>query len=130
MTINSFDEQNLTLIKADIDAAMKAIEAKHGIMLKLGGISFNTTSFNAKINAVLVNESTPENVHPKWVADFLRHAKSLNMKPDDLGKPFAYKGRNFEIVGMRPRARFSLVIRDIATKDMKAVAPGAIRDFL
>lgn len=51
MTIKTFDKQNLAALRVDIQAALDAVAAKHGISLQLKNISFDPTrtSFRAPI---------------------------------------------------------------------------------
>lgn len=51
MTISTFDRENLPLVRADIDAALKAVTEKHGITLRLGNITFDPSgaSFTASL---------------------------------------------------------------------------------
>jgi hypothetical protein len=51
MTITTFDRQNLPQVRADIDAALKAVCDKHGISLRLGNITYDPSgaSFRAAL---------------------------------------------------------------------------------
>jgi len=53
MTITSFDKQNLKQIRADIDAALKAVEDKYGMKVSLGSIRFDANTFSGKLTAAV-----------------------------------------------------------------------------
>lgn len=49
MKITSFDKQNLAILRKEIDAALNAVAARHGIELKIGNISFDAGRFGTKL---------------------------------------------------------------------------------
>lgn len=49
MKITSFEKQTFTFLRAEIDAALNAVAAKHGITLKIGNISFDAGKFSTKL---------------------------------------------------------------------------------
>lgn len=51
MTITAFDRSNLREIRTDIEAALAAVEQKHGIRLNMGNIRFDAGMFRAKLEA-------------------------------------------------------------------------------
>ena len=54
MKITSFDRQNLKILRIEMDAALKTIGDKYGIMIRLGNISFLSESFKGKIEAFMI----------------------------------------------------------------------------
>lgn len=49
--MKTFTKQNLPQLRADIDAALAAVAAKHGIKLQTGNISFNPNEATIKLMA-------------------------------------------------------------------------------
>lgn len=45
-------KESMKQIRVDLTEAIKAVEAKHGIKIDLGGMSYNETSFRGTFSAV------------------------------------------------------------------------------
>ncbi len=53
--ITKFDKPTLRALRADIDAALAAVGAKHGISLSAGNARFDANTVTFKLNCVLLN---------------------------------------------------------------------------
>lgn len=51
MTIQNFDRQNLKQLRADMDAALAAVQAKHGITISLGNMRFSADRVKVSVEA-------------------------------------------------------------------------------
>lgn len=51
MTIQNFDRQNLKQLRADMDAALAAVQAKHGITISMGSMRFSADRVTCKVEA-------------------------------------------------------------------------------
>ncbi len=114
--INSFNPAAFSSIRADMVAALAAIEAKYGIKIGLGKINYMTTMI-----ADTVAEATADGakVDPKWVADFNRSYFAFGLKKEDLGRVIKYQGRELKLVGTRSRANMPLVVQEVGTPNFK-----------
>ncbi len=117
--IQQFTKSNLPEIRADIAAALVAVEKKFGIKIGLGDIKFSADSFDTKMTVITEKASggIDCNVDPKWIADFNRYYLSYGLKPEDLGKEFTYQGKKAKLVGSRCRADKPIVIKIEGKKD-------------
>jgi len=106
MKVTSFSKQNLTEIRAEINAKLAELKSL-GLDIKLGNVSFNANSFSGKIECRL--EDAPDVFTETWN----KSLKSYGIK-DALGKPVIIAGKYYVFKGLRPRARVkdAIVERD------------------
>ena len=111
--IEQFTKNNLPEIRADINAALEAVEKKYGIKIALGNIKFSPDSFDAKMTVVTEKASggVDSDVDPKWIADYNRYYLSYGLQASDLGKEFDFQGKKAKLVGSRVRADKQIVIK-------------------
>lgn len=113
--MKSFNKQNLATIRTDLDAALEAVAKKHGIQLSVGRITFSEDSFSTKLTALIPSDSddagTANGTEVKWAAAFKTNARFFGLKSEDLGKTVKLGNVDYTIVGMRPRAKNSIVLK-------------------
>jgi hypothetical protein len=122
--IASFNPAALSAIRADMAAALAAVEAKYGIKIGLGKINYTDSDFTCKMTTMIadmVAEATADGakVDPKWVADFNRSYFAFGLKKEDLGRVIKYQGRDLKLVGTRSRANMPLVVQEVGTPNFK-----------
>lgn len=120
--LTSFNKENLKDIRKDLNAALKAVQDKYGIVITVGGITFNEKHFTAKLTTLIEDGSVSSNVNPKWVVHFNRNAEfNLGLKKSDLGKEFKSGGETLKLVGSRG-ARLPLVAEVVGTDKFRAIS--------
>ena len=98
--------------RKDFELAMKELEAKYEISIKLGNISFSSTDFTAKVTANVIGEEANE----KEESEFKSYAKIYGFEPNDYGKEVTIQGRRFKFVGFNHRCSKNICsIKEIAT---------------
>lgn len=97
----------LRALRADIDAALASVGAKHGVPLSTGNASFTTDSATIK----LMVATTPEGgacglkaSHLKAAADMVKFHKLYGAEPAWMGRQFAQRSSTFTVVGLPPVA--------------------------
>lgn len=100
----TFDRSNLKTIRNDIDAALAAVEKKHGIKFNLGNIRYSANDFRTKLECVSVTSANGAPVDADKVK-FEQNAFLFGVKKDAFGKSFTSHGRRFTITGINPRAK-------------------------
>ena len=94
-----FTKPVLKTLRTDIDAALAAVAAKHGITLDIGNISFDSNSFrttlSAKSSDVAVENDSSE---------FDRYAARFGIKKEAFNEMFSFQGDMFTVVGIKPRS--------------------------
>lgn len=97
----------LPTIRHDIDAALAAVAAKHGLTFDMGTIRFTENSFSAKLTANVAGFKPEAN-------DFTQYAPSLDLDPTWLGATVRYANRNFEVTGLQlGRGAAKVTVRDM-----------------
>ncbi len=82
MTIQNFDRQNLKQLRADMDAALAAVQAKHGITITMGSMRFSADKVTCKVEAntavqTSVTDSTTA-AQTGLVSNVLKNAMTIN----------------------------------------------------
>ena len=115
--IAKFSPDNLDQIRKDMNAALAAVEAKFGIKIGIGKMSYTENDFTAKITSMVVSEQTEAagSADPKWISDFMRNHFIFGFSRDDLGKQIKHQGKAFKLVGSRSRAAKPLVVEEVGT---------------
>lgn len=103
MTMTTFDRNSLTALRAEIDAALALINAKHGIALSIGKITYDhtmtefTTKLTGKAAGSEGREAQEAIAHAKRM--FLVDASQPSTHPKATGaKLISYRSR----AGLRP----------------------------
>lgn len=106
MKVTNFDKANLPAIRKDMEAALKSVSEKYGIVLDIGNITFTGNTFTAKLVAATLSEGESESdINPKWKLDFDRKAWILEangLPKGSFGKKFILSGKECKIVGAQP----------------------------
>jgi hypothetical protein len=112
--IKQFDRNNLKVLRADIDAALKAVGEKHGIVLTCGNASFLPTTATLKVECA--TKAADGQIVTREAEDFKRYAAMIGMQPSDLGKTFRQNGKTFKIEGYNSKARtMPIIAKDVAS---------------
>lgn len=126
MTIAAFDKQNLKTLRADLDAALKAVADKHGIDLSVGTIRFDAAAFSAKIDGAVKQKAADGSVvegdlpaSHKWVVGWNRYAESYGFKVTDLGREFSLYGKRYRVAGLTIHGKDALVAKPLDRKTDK-----------
>lgn len=102
MTIKTFDKANLKSLSAEIEAAVAAIAAKHGLRLA-GGIGgrYSDMEFTIKGTLKVTDAATVADAARQ---DWNRYAGLDGFSPEDFGKTFKFSGSTYTISGYNPRS--------------------------
>lgn len=98
--------------RKDFEKAMKELESKYEISIKLGSISYSSTDFSAKVTANVTGEEANE----KEKTEFENYAKIYGFNPSDYGKEVTIQGRRFQFVGFNHRCSKNICsIKEVET---------------
>jgi len=126
----SFNKHNLINIRADIDAALKAVEQKHGMKLSLGNIRFSSDTFSGKlIGAVGTAAATSDegsNSELKWRTAFVRNY-FISLTKEDLDKEITLRAEKYILVGARPKAQSQMVLKNVKSGKYIAATANEVR---
>lgn len=95
--VTKFDKPTLRALRADIDAALAAVGAKHGISISAGNARFDANIATFKLNCALLNSDGKAETR-----------EMLDLKacyPELVNKRVTFgRGTNGFIIGYNPRA--------------------------
>lgn len=87
-------------ISADVETALKAVAAKHGLTVTVRGGSFTEGSFKPRVEFKSGDADRLE---------FERYAGAFGLTPEMFGKtfaaPFSFGGARYRIIGLRLNSR-------------------------
>ena len=100
------DRELLRDLRDDLNEAIKAVGAKHGVVLTMGNASFagNNATMKMDIAGIVGGE-----VITKQVRDFQSYERIHGLSKDDLGRTFMYGGTSYKVTGFNPRKRLGLL---------------------
>lgn len=101
MTIAKLDRPTIISLRSELSEALAKIGEKHGIAVRLGNCKF--TEDNATFKLEVATRANTGEVMSKDAVAFKSHAVLFGVKPEDLGRTFAFNGRNFTLTGLNPR---------------------------
>lgn len=112
--MTSFTRSGLATLRADIDAALKAVGVKHNITLDLGSIRFSASearckltmapkSYTAAVMPALSNGLDPYNTVES--REYVNLAYTLALPKDGLGRKFTSMGATYTIIGLKTSRR-------------------------
>lgn len=93
----------LRTIRTDAEAALLDVAAKHGVQLTVGNGSFARDGSNAHLKLEIAGIADSGEVMTKEATDFKRYASNFGLKPEDLGTTFTFNGKQFKLLGCKPR---------------------------
>jgi len=129
--IAEFNKDNLDILRRDINAALAAVGAKHGIGMKIGNIRFNRDSFTTKLDAaVLIPGATAaDSQFAKYAADYKRYAPLYGYPIALLNNgQVTYNGKNYTILGYNSRGkRYPIIARGVGDGKVYKLPESAVR---
>ncbi|MGA2067061.1 MAG: hypothetical protein ABSG86_18935 [Thermoguttaceae bacterium] len=111
----SFDRARCREIHDILDQALRPVGERLGMIVRLGSARFTADNICFKLD-VFENARTgsPE------AADFPFYCIRYGLEPEDLGKTFTWGGKQYELIGCKPRStRFPLLGRNLEGKVFK-----------
>ena len=92
------------------EKAEKKAERELKVRFSIGSISFGSDNASVKVSVsdVVVSgrgENKQVEVKTKEAMDFKRYAPMFDLEADDFGKTFNMRGKEYKIVGLKPRSK-------------------------
>ena len=114
--VAKFSPDNLNAIREAMETALATVEAKFGIKIGIGKMSYTENDFTTKLTTMIANEAVAtSNADPKWISDFMRNCTYFGLTKDDLGRTIKHNGKTLKLVGSRCRAAKPLVVEEFGT---------------
>jgi hypothetical protein len=130
MSITSFDRTTMRALGREIEDAVAAVAAKHGISLKYAGGTFDANNFTMKIAGATIAQNG--DVITKAHADFEKYAPIFGLAPTDLGRQFRTPaGKEYRISGLKPASsKFPVLATQVGTGKTFKFPAGAVVSML
>ena len=107
MKINNFDRATARVLREEMNRAFKSIEAKYGITLSAGNISFSNNEASIKVKANTIGDNGQ--VETKEARNWGVYAEYNGLGGIKVGDTIDLQGKSFTIKGWNTRARKSPV---------------------
>ena len=102
--------ETVRAFRNDFKEAVKQLEEKYHIVIDLGRITYDESSFRGQLTAK--DGGSKDEV---LANDFNKHCRMFGLGPEDLNRRFNYKGEMYEIIGIKPSKRkYPILCRKIA----------------
>jgi hypothetical protein len=109
-----FNKVNLKTIRADLNAALKAVEQKHGLTIQLGNIRYSEDDFRMQVKAFATGKGNVADPKEAARIEFEKYAHRFGLIESDFGKKFTVGTITYTICGIKPRAKRYPVIAETA----------------
>lgn len=109
--IKQFDKQTCKLLATEVEKALAAVAAKHGLTASYAGGTFSGAEFTAKVKFTLA-QNNPAAADAER-AEFAKYCGFYGLKPEHYGAklPSGQFGE-MTLVGIKPsRSKFPIVVR-------------------
>lgn len=121
MKINNFDRATARVLREEMNQAFKSIEAKYGITLSAGNISFSNNEASIKVKANTIGDNGQ--VETKEARNWGVYAELNGLGGLKVGDTIDLQGKSFTIKGWNTRARKSPIqIEDAQGRGYKCSA--------
>ena len=133
--IKAFDPTNLKELRAEIDAALKAVQTKHGVRLSLGSISYDGVKATTRLTMIAVGDSASASdpraaMLVKAQADFNRYADQFGLKPAQFGVTFKYGRETYKLAGVKPGSpKYCILATNVANGKTFKLPESSVRDL-
>lgn len=118
--MKTINKDNIAIIRAELGELLEQYNSnnKHGLTLTIGDASYNAQTVTFKTTATVALEGLPEGMpQTPEAANFLQHAETYGLKTTDLGRVFKTGGREYRIVGLKPKNRtLPIIAEDMQSK--------------
>ena len=105
--------QKIKDMRKDIDEALKAVAEKHNCTISAGRANYSDESFNIKLE--VVENSSDGSTVTQAQLDWKANARRFGLNVDLLGKTVQIQGKDFEIVGLKPRSsKYPVLGKDLS----------------
>lgn len=106
------DRKKMRTMSTDIEAALKEVAKKHDVELKVGGGSWDDSTFSFKLEGGIIKSDG--SVVTKESEDFKARATFYGLKPEHLGKVIKIDGERYEITGLSTRSRkYPIIVKRV-----------------
>lgn len=117
--ITEFNRKNLKELRPEIQAVLDMIHHEYGVKIELGSMSFSADKFTARITGYAGEEADKgrsERRENEFEQCFRLQSFLLGLKETDLGKKFGMGGKDYILIGMKPKAqKYPLLGKDVET---------------
>lgn len=113
MAIHCFDRYNARRLGEDLEAALRDVGVRHGVVVRYAGGRFTATEFTLRLVAT-VTEPAPG--VPTAEGHWRAMAPAYGLGADWLGRTFCSGGEEFKVTGLAPR-RPKYPVSAVRTRD-------------
>ncbi len=123
--ITRFEKDQFSQLRAEIDAALKIVSNKYGLVFHAGNVKYESHTAEFKLHVSTLTEGG-EVIH-KEAEDFKCYATLYGLKPKDLGRKYLRAGQVYTIIGCKPLNRtYPILVSCTDGKRYKISADSAI----
>jgi hypothetical protein len=127
--ITTFNKANLKDFGTEFKKAVAELEAKIGVKIDLGNISFNDHQFTSKVTVTLVGDGL-DSADAKMKVEFERYALLFGLNKADYDKQFTYGGKRYKLKGVKPRSTKNPFVAQEISNGKLYVLPNSALNFI
>lgn len=117
-TIRQLDKPTVTYIRKHLEAALKPLAEKLGVVIDLGHCTFQISNCRFQLK-IAVRDSSGKAITEE-TESFKHNAKLFGLEPADIGREFIFQGQLYTICGFRTKSRkYPVIARSGSGKNYK-----------
>ena len=122
----TLDKSLLQQLRVDFKEAIKSVEEKYGMELKLGKISYSYNQFTGKLEGTLIQEGSSAEQ-----TKFNELCRQYGFTEEDYGRTFVMQDITYELCGFAPnRRKYPIVARSHANQKEYCFVPRDVKAAL
>ena len=111
----TFDKSTLDIVRKELNDVLSRYGAQKEIQFKIGNITYEDNSFKTTLKAVNVGSGYDHDKN-----EFEKYCWKFDLPHDAYGKVINYKGIDYRIAAIRPRARkYPVLLENLQTGEKK-----------
>lgn len=125
--IKEFTRPNIKEMRAEMDSALHDIGQKHGVTFQINGITFGTSDFRCRVDAIITGDSGDT----VYSIEFKNKCWKYGFQKEDLGREFRSGDNRFKIVGLKTRNRkYPVIAENLQTGKLHKFTALAVKENL
>jgi len=101
--IEAFTRPVLTKFRSEFKESVKELEAKFGVKIDLGNISYDSTQFTSRITTTVVSEGVNPEI-AKGIAMLKKYGSRYGLTESDFGRVINGQREEFTVFSLAPRS--------------------------
>lgn len=112
MAIKQFNGPACEMLRGELNKALAAVAKKHGLQITVGRMGYQATNVKVALEIALLNEGGVAETREAQAFRMFAET-SLRMKESDLGRTLTIRGKDYVLIGFKPRTKYPMQCKKV-----------------